>query len=523
MVNKNLFKSASRGVAAVATDTVNEAGGKAYSLSSKAALAQIACTGTFSNTFYASAKDQLDGLKKLASEVEPEFIAKLAVYSRESAFMKDMPAYLVASLSNEGELFTKAFNKVVDSPKMIRNVVQILRSGEVGRKSLGSLPKRVVQQKLASYNDVALFRGSIGNSPSLADVIKMVHPRPVDDSRAALQAYLIGREYDESKLPELVRNYEAFKRDPANVAVPNVSFEMLTALPLTEAHWLQVATNATWTQTRMNLNTFARHGVFKSREVTKLIADKLSNPDEVRKARVFPYQLFTAYMNADSEVPLVVRNALQEAMEIAIGNVPTFECDNIVVTNDVSGSMDDSVTGHRPGATSKVTCRDVAALVASTILRRNNNAKVLPFAEKLYTVDLNPRDSIMTNAKKLSLPGGGTNCALPFQHLNKTKEKVDLIVMISDNQSWIQCHDTRYNRGQGTPVMQNFNEIKSRNPKCKLINIDITPATTSQTSVDKSILNIGGFSDNVFEVINAFVNSNASPEFWVKKIESIQL
>jgi hypothetical protein len=33
-------------------------------------------------------------------------------------------------------------------------------------------------------------------------------------------------------------------------------------------------------------------------------------------------------------------------------------------------------------------------------------------------------------------------------------------------------------------------------------------------------LNVGGFSDTVFEVVSAFMESGGSEDFWVNKIES---
>lgn len=37
------------------------------------------------------------------------------------------------------------------------------------------------------------------------------------------------------------------------------------------------------------------------------------------------------------------------------------------------------------------------------------------------------------------------------------------------------------------------------------------------------MLNIGGFSDAVFEVIAAFANGESGPEAWLQKIEAIEL
>src|SRR5881394_3501686 len=123
--------------------------------------------------------------------------------------MKDMPALLCAVLSVRSPgLMAEVFDRVIDSPKMLRNFVQIMRSGVVGRKSLGTLPKRLVTQWLANRSDDALFTGSVGNDPSLADIVKMVHPKPATQTRAALFAYLIGREYVAADLPALVQAYE---------------------------------------------------------------------------------------------------------------------------------------------------------------------------------------------------------------------------------------------------------------------------------------------------------------------------
>jgi 60 kDa SS-A/Ro ribonucleoprotein len=167
MASKNLFKSAQTSAVpapvAPPTNTVNLGGGKAYTMDDKAALAQLVCTGCFGSTFYVDEKAQLETAKKLVDKVDPEFIAKLAVYSREKAFMKDMPAYLAAVLANKDiNLLKSVFSRVIDDGKMVRNFVQIIRSGVTGRKSLGSVPKKLVNKWINSAKDETLFRASVG-------------------------------------------------------------------------------------------------------------------------------------------------------------------------------------------------------------------------------------------------------------------------------------------------------------------------------------------------------------------------
>jgi 60 kDa SS-A/Ro ribonucleoprotein len=48
---------------------------------------------------------------------------------------------LCAALSvKDPQLLRTVFDRVIDDGKMLRNFVQVLRSGVVGRKSLGTVP-----------------------------------------------------------------------------------------------------------------------------------------------------------------------------------------------------------------------------------------------------------------------------------------------------------------------------------------------------------------------------------------------
>ena len=150
MASKSLFQSI-RGKLAPRANARNEAGGIAYQRSSEQALAQYAVTGCLGSTFYAGGEEQLDATLQLCEAVAPEFIARAAICARQRGQMKDMPALLLAVLSVRSPgLMAEVFDRVIDSPKMLRNFVQIVRSGVVGRKSLGTLPKRLIQQWLAA-------------------------------------------------------------------------------------------------------------------------------------------------------------------------------------------------------------------------------------------------------------------------------------------------------------------------------------------------------------------------------------
>jgi 60 kDa SS-A/Ro ribonucleoprotein len=524
MANKNIFSSKTNrpSVKAPPTDTVNEAGGVAYSRSAQEELAQLVMTGFIRDTFYVDARTQLDSILKIAQKVETEFLAKLALEARERGYMKDTPALLCAILTTRGEegrkLLGKIFNRVIDNGKMLRNFVQILRSGQVGRKSLGTFPKNLVRNWLKEQTDDRVFKNSVGNDPSMADVIKMVHPKPGSRSREALYAYLIGKDKYVRYLPALVKTYEGFKKGEGEV--PDVPFEMLTALELSESQWKDIARKMSWTQLRMNLNTLLRHGVFKDKEMVRFVAAKLGDKELVTKTKVFPYQIFTAFLYMDDAMPREINEALQDALEASLDNIPDLKGKSVYVFPDVSGSMSSPVTGNNGTASTKMRYVDVAALVAAALYRKG--AVVWAVDTSLHMLNVNPRDSVATIADKLrKFGGGGTDLSLPLQEINKQRIDVDLLLYISDSESWADDSFGWYSHRTGK--MAQFEALKQRNPKARMINIDLMPGRTKQESNRKDILNVGGFSDRVFDVAVDFLEGRNGAEFWVKQIEAVKL
>ncbi|MEN9358501.1 MAG: hypothetical protein RL095_36 [Verrucomicrobiota bacterium] len=519
-MNKNLFSSLL--AKAPAATAVNGAGGKAYQKDDRHALASLVLTGCFNGTFYASAEDQLTKVIELAGKVPAEFLAKLALVARKDAYLKDSPALLLAVLTvRDADLAERVFPQVIDNLKMLANYVMVIRAGTVGRKSLGSRPKRWVRQAIAARTPAQLFTGSVGLSPTLADLVKMVHPKPETAERRALYAWLIGRPYETSELPPEVQAFEAFKaerRAGIRSEVLDLPFQMLASLDLDTEDWKGVARNCSWQVARMNLNTFARHGVLKDEASVEALATKLRDEALIAKARVLPYQILNAYKQVDDEVPRKLRDSLADALEIATRQVPAFTGRTVVFV-DVSGSMHSAITGNRKGATSKVRCLDVAALIAACVLRKNPDAMVVPFAEKVREDairQLEPRDSVMTNAERLSSqPGGGTHCASGMEWMNRKGHRADTVLYVSDNESWMDRA-----QGRGTALMEQWLKFKDKNPSAKLVCLDLQPNITCQAPERQDIFNISGFSDAVFGLLQRIAEGEVDAGFLVQSLEA---
>ncbi len=552
-MNPNIFQTG-RETKAPTADTKNLAGGAAFSFSPEHELAQYMMTGIFADTYYEKGSDAFARVLSLCQKCDPEFLARAAVYGRKQGFMKDVPAFLVAALTViEGKLAERVFRQVIDNAKMVRNFVQVIQSGAAGRKSLGRRPKRLVADWLLRQNGKYLLTASIGNKPTLADIIKLSHPKAKDKALDAAFAYFLGKLTPEKAehLPAEIKAFEDFKQRrlkglEAEVP-PGLDFRLVSSLNLSPANWAQIARDARFIMTMKNLQTFARHDVFKNAEVTKIIAERLASAEIVQKARVMPYQLLMAYSMVTKsmprgrygwgavpqpafEVPMKVENALQDALEHSLVNIPDFETD-IVVGVDVSGSMQSPVTGHRRGATTRVRCVDVAALFGSALMRKNpDRTIILPFEGHLVAVKLNPRDTVMTNAKKLAdIGGGSTRCGAVIEGVidlaKKGVMKPNLVVFVSDNESWVG--KSRY--GHSTRTMELWEKYKGMNKKAKMVCIDIQISGTTQALDRKDILNVGGFNDGIFRVIHEFVKGvesetpAADSEHWVREIKATEI
>lgn len=542
MANKRLFSSIFR--REPRANALNEAGGAAYAMDPKHALAQVAATGTFGNVYYASAQAQLDELRGLIDQVnDNEFLAKLAVYAREKAFMKDLPAALLVALSTrDTKLMHQVFDRVVDNGRVLRTVFQMVRSGQFGRKSLASSMQRAFQRWLNEASVSKLLSASIGNDPSLRDVLRLARPTPKDNQRRALFGWLTDKEVSkwapaaEADLPAELRTLIAYRQAEGEdaqaqlVADLPARWDLLADVASGPAVWKALARRMGPQALRMNLNTLLRHQVLSDPEMVDFVAARLSDAEAIRRSRQFPYQYLAAYLNVSSEIPDKIRQALNQAAEIACGNIPVLP-GPVLIGVDTSGSMSSPVSGFRGhGATSRMRCVDVAALFAAAVLRKNPDSVVVPFDTQAYDVSMDPADTILSLAKRLAkFGGGGTDCSIPLRVANERYKRRAFagVVLVSDNESWVYANRAfAMSPDGGTGVMREWLKFEKHQrqlgvPQPKLICIDIQPYTTAQVPERANILNIGGFSDAVFQVVASFLADDSAR--FVAEVEAIEL
>jgi 60 kDa SS-A/Ro ribonucleoprotein len=539
MANKYVFTSQTSHLPRA--DAVNEAGGRAYALPPKHALAQLAATGCFNGTFYAKAEDQLADLLALAERVDDDlYLAKLAVYARERAYMKDMPAALLLVLSRRDlALFHRAFDRVVDNGRVLRTLFQMIRSGRFGRKGLSYSLQRAFNRWLNGASVGRLLAASIGQDPSLRDVLRLARPTPPDNARRALFGWLADRPVETwapataDDLPAEVRALVAYRTaqdesgQAAILAGTRLRWDLLADAARGPAVWRAIAAQMGAQALRMNLNTLLRHGVFDEPTLVEYVAARIADAAEIRASRQFPYQYLAAFLNAEAALPEPIKAALGRAAEVACGVVPELP-GPVVIGLDVSGSMQSPVTGSRgAGSASKVRCVDAAALFAAAVLRHNPDSLLVPFDDRAHRAAVDPQAPILDLAARLAAyGGGGTNCALPLAEANRAHRdrRFAGCVLVSDNMSWIGA-----GRHGSTAVMTEWeafvkNQLRLNGADFagpRLVCIDLQPYGTTQAPDRPDILNVGGFSDAVFTLVSTFLGDG--PARFVAEVEAIEL
>lgn len=377
-------------------------------------FATYAMTGVLRGTFTAGAREDVGLLGELASAVSIELVAKTAVVARAHGRSKTLPAVLVATLAaRDVTMMERVFARVIDDGPSLLTFCDAVRSGLLGRKSFGSAPRRALRRWFSSRSPEAIFRQSIGRSPSMSDVIKMVRPAPranaqgndqgePDAAREALYGYLVGKNVDCSLLPPLARALEDFKRlDAPRGPVPDLPLEMLTCLPLRTPHWTELSTKMTFSQLRQHLSTLLRHGVLADPRLAESVAERLSDAKAIARAKAKPYALYTTLRAVQARAPHVIVRALEDAIELALGNVPPAP-GGVTVMVDGSGSMLGPLAGARRSLSDALRCIDVATLIANAYRSTKGEGLTIAVSDSEATtmngdvlIDVQPKSSVL--------------------------------------------------------------------------------------------------------------------------------
>ncbi len=319
------------------------------------------------------------------------------------------------------------------------------------------------------------------------DVLRQAHPIPPTPQHKALYHWITQSEFNE-EIPPLITAYqqlqsaESVKEVVQLVGEHKLPRETVPTKFLTETKvWEALLPEMGLTALLRNLGNMSTYGLLipGNWDVIDRVVARLSNREEIQRARIHPIQVVLAYLtyrqgvgfrgnNRWEPLPQVV-DALDAMVYQTFDFVePTHQAYYLGV--DVSGSMSSGLSGIP-----LMTCAQGAAVMAMTIARTEAKHIIKGFTSTDgYLSGTNLMSDLQITANTTLAEAfsevdqnnfGETDCALPVLDAIKRQIFVDVFVVITDNETWA---------GEIHPS-QALQEYRSRiNPKAKMIVIGMT-------------------------------------------------
>lgn len=474
----------------------NRAGGEAYAQSPEMALASLLLTSFVQDQFYRTAAEQMKELEALMARVNPEFSAKAAIYARTEFGMRSITHVLAAHLAAQasGKNWAKQFyNRVVFRPDDMLEIAALTKSR--GAKMLPNAMKKGFAAAFGRFDgyQLAKYRGE-GRAFKLIDLVNLVHPVPNERNAEALRELMA----------DTLRNTATW--EAKLTAAGQEAADEAEKTELKSAAWAELIQSNKLGYLAMlrNLRNIGEQAPAYATEVAK----RLKNEHQIRKALVMPFQYLIALDALDTGAAFpakrVLQDALTDALEISLANVPRFEGRTLIVLDD-SGSMATRV--GTKGFASR-SCIQLGSVFAAA-LYKSNNADLMRFSDEASYVRANSRDSLMTIAENIvrNARAAGTNFHAIFK---VARERYDRIVILSDMQGWM---------GNVAPTKE-FEAYKRRTGANPFVySFDLAGYGSLQLPEDK-VFCLAGFSDKVFDLMKLLETDRRA---LVSAIEAVQL
>ena len=339
------------------TKTVNLAGGEAYSQTPELELVSILLTSFANDKFYEKATDTYERLKQLVKLCDKKFVAQAAIYARTQFGMRSITHVVASELAKYvgGEKWAKNFyTGIVYRPDDMLEILSYhtSKNGKVTNAIKNGFAKAF--DKFDHYS-LAKYRGE-GKGFKLVDVVNLVHPKPTDKNKEAIDALIKGnlKSFDtwESQLTEA--GQKATNEDEKAEFKKDVWVGLVKERKIGYFALLR------------NL----RNIIEQAPEVVNEALVMLTDEKLIKKSLVLPFRFTTAFDEiaklTDGKIVRQVLMALNKAVDIAVSNVPVFDGETLVVL-DVSGSMQ-----GKPA--------QIGSLF-SAVLIKSNNADFMVFAD----------------------------------------------------------------------------------------------------------------------------------------------
>ncbi|MFF3325334.1 TROVE domain-containing protein [Streptomyces sp. NPDC002889] len=208
--------------------------------------------------------------------------------------------------------------------------------------------------------------------------------------------------------------------------------------PMDAAAWEAVIPSMGLMALIRNLRNFDEAGV--SDEVAARVASKISDAEEVRRSRVFPFRFWAAYKHAPS---LRWAHALEQALGHALANVPALPGRTLILV-DRSPSMFPGY-GYSTANRSDIPLAEQAAVFGSALAARAAAPTLVEFGMTSKAMDVPKGGSVLRLIERFGQISGTDIPSAVKQHYDRH----DRVVIVTDEQTrpgWLpsNCHGAQW-------------------------------------------------------------------------------
>lgn len=492
---------------------LNHEGEEAHKLTPEMELYTAVVTSSLSNKFYETAEEQIKRMSALISKCDHKFVAQLAVYARTEMNMRSIPLLLIVELAkiHSGDnLVSRTIEKVVLRADEIMELLICYqwRNKSKGIKKLARLSHQVqigLQHAFNRFDEYQFAKYDRDNlEVKLRDALFLVHPKAKDDAQQELFNKITNKTLQ-----------TPYTWETELSALGQQQFETPEAKQMAyKARWEKLIGSGKLGYMALLRNLRNILDAEVDTDSVKDVTERLSNPHEVARSKQFPFRYLSAYRelssNKNGNVSLVM-DALEDATVATAQNIKGFDKDcHILLACDVSGSMYSTISGK-----SSVKYYDIGLVLAMLLKNRCKNVISGIFGNEWKVINL-PSKGILSNVEQMYKREGevgySTNGYKVIEYLRTNNIKMDKIMMFTDCQMW-------NSHASGQTIQSEWMKYKKIAPKAKLYLFDLNGYGQSPLKLlDNNVSLIAGWSDKIFDMLEAIENGNSVVEH-IKKIE----
>lgn len=491
----------------------NNAGGFVFQLDKFKRLERFLILGSDSNTYYQKAvaltRENAKVVTECFTENPVKTIDAIVSVSVEGRAPKNDPAIFALALGAvHTDLKTRQMARSA-MPAVCRTATHLFQF-VTNVRTLGGGWGRGLKNAVAKwYNDksaddaayqIIKYRQRDGWSQK--DMLTTAHPDAgKDEARKALYQWTRGVAHNGARLPAIIPVYEAVsaldtskERRIGLMANSNLPWEALPTECLADAdYWAAMLPKMPLHALVRNLGNMSRLGLTKPLSASeKLIVERLSDVNAIRKSRLHPFNILLALKTYESgqgfrgtnkwDASQKVVSALDKAFYKAFKNVqPTGK--RYLYGLDVSGSMSSPFGG------TNVSCCMATAALSLVALNTEPQVHVMGFAGPGNFMDLKLREDDTLDAamrKTHQHNFGSTDCSGAMLYALNKSIAVDTFVIMTDNETYA-------GREHVSVTLQRYRKAMGINAKLIVVGMTATGFSIADPT-DPGMLDIVGFS-----------------------------